>query len=86
MDREAWRVQSTGSQRDRHNRMTNTLLHQFFILVPFHVLIFPSSQRFSSLCSCLSRQHKTSVAVLFSTEIFETCRFPSQRQKVSDGL
>ena len=31
MDRGAWRVQSTGSQRDRHNRMTNTSLHQFFI-------------------------------------------------------
>ena len=86
MDRAAWWVQSTGSQRDGHNRMTDTLLHQFFILVPCHVLVFPPMQRFSSLCSCLSRQHRTSVAVLFSTEIFKPCRFPSQRQKVSDGL
>ena len=65
---------------------TNTSLHQFVILVPCHVLVFAPMLRFSSLYFCLSRQHRTSVAVLFSTEIFEPFGFPFQRQKVSDGL
>ena len=83
---EPGRLQSMGSQRVGHHWTTNTSLHQFVILVPCHVLVFAPMLRFSSLCFCLSRQHRTSVAVLFSTEIFEPFGFPFQRQKVSDGL